>query len=125
MHINLKLFALVTIAALLPLSAFQCSIAEKEYECGCEGPTSEILTDVEGLILYKNKDDFLRISITTSNKKYMLIPCQLPDSLFKKIAFDSLHVRLTGDIKILCPDTRMAGQPIEIDQILIVEREND
>jgi hypothetical protein len=112
--------SIITIMIVLPMLAFQCE--EKIVEdCGCEGMTTTIFSDLKGTVNLKQPDDFILIFVKENDKEIPLVPCELNDTIKKEISVDNLKVIISGERKPLCKNVRYAGYPFVLNKIEILK----
>lgn len=108
---NLIICGLITLAIIL----MNCHKADNITDCGCDGKTYEVLNNARGTIDSIGDGS---ISIFLTDRPYTAVsPCTLPDSLIDKFSSDSLKVLISGEIKGICPNWHLVGEPIVLSKI--------
>ena len=101
----------------LTIMVVNCQKSDTNADCGCNGKTYGILSNVEGTV------DSLGVGtiiIFLTDQPYRAVsPCNLPDSIIKIFSIDSLKVIISGEIKGICPNWKLAGEPIVLSKIKI------
>jgi hypothetical protein len=94
----------------LPLFVAACSKEMPNTSCGCDGKSGEILSEVDATVEYV-EGGFLRIFITDSPTMAYIL-CNLDDNSRARLSIDKLKIKISGEVKPLCPDARHAGIPL-------------
>jgi hypothetical protein len=102
----------------LAIMLVNCQKADNNSDCGCNGKTYQVLNNAEGIVDSLG-EGMLRIYLQGPPQREFM-PCNLSDSITKMYLKDSLKVIFSGEIKTICPNWGLAGEPIIISKIEMV-----